>query len=118
MRTGRVEISQQGSIPRFKVLAFLLQLVALRFDVIDDDQLNCALGSSVWVCGANWADLGDGDHVGNAGGIAVDGCGGGEHDVGDIVGGHAAKEGDGAANVDTVVFEGDLCRFSYGLERS
>lgn len=90
VRSSRVEISQQSSIPGFNRLAFFLQLVPLSLDVIDDDQFDCALCSTVWVCGADWAVLRNGNHVGNSSRITVDGGRGGEDDVANIVGGHAS----------------------------
>ena len=63
----------------------------------------CALPISVDVGGADGAVLGDGDHVGDAGGVAVDGGGRGEDDVGDVVFDHGGEEGNGTADVDAVV---------------
>jgi hypothetical protein len=101
----------------FVWLSCLLQVVALSVDAISDDQLDCALSSSVWISWADWAVFRDGNHVWHTGRIAVDGRGGGEDDVGDIVLLHAAKEGDGSTNIDTIVFEGDFGGFAYGLKR-
>lgn len=50
----------------------------------------------------------DRNHVGDSGRVTVNGGGGGEDNVGDIVFLHAAQEGDGSAYVHAVVFEGDL----------
>jgi len=110
--SSRIEVSQKCSIPQLVGLACLLQVVALGIYVIRNDQLDCALRASVWVGRANGAVLGNGNHARVLGGITVDGRGGGEDDVVDIVLLHAAEEGDGSADIDTVVFEGDLSRFT------
>lgn len=94
---------------------FLLQGIALCVDSIGDDGLDHGFCASVGIGGTDGAVLGDGDHVGDAGGVAVDGRGGGEDYVGDGVGEHAAQEGDGAADVDAVVFEGYFGGFAYCL---
>jgi len=83
--------------------------------VISDDRFNHAFSVSIRVGGANWAILGNGYHVGNSSRIAVDGRGRGEDNIGDIVLGHAAEKSDGSANIDAVVFEGDLGGFANGL---
>jgi hypothetical protein len=67
------------------------------------------------VGGTERALFGDGDHVGEAGGIAVDGCGGGEDDVGHVVLLHAAQQAEGAEDVDAVVLERDLAGLADGL---
>lgn len=113
---ARVKVAQQGAVPLVVGLAGLLQLVALGVDVVGDDVLNHGLCAAVGVGRANGAGLGDGNHVGEAGGVAVDGGGGGKDNVADAVAGHAAHEGDAAADVDAVVFEGDFTRFADGLE--
>jgi hypothetical protein len=59
--------------------------------------------------------FGDGDHVGEAGCVAVDGGGGGEDDVGDVVLDHGGEQGDGAADVDLIVGKRDLARLANGL---
>lgn len=96
-------------------LSCLLQIVALRIDAVCNDQFDCAFGASVWVCRANWAVFRDGDHAWMFGRIAVDGRRGGEDDIRYIVFFHAAEESDGSANINAVVFERDLRRFSNGL---
>lgn len=111
----RVEVSQQRSIPLLIWLARLLQIIPLSIDVISDDRFDHAFSVSIWIGGANWAILGNGYHVGNSSRIAVDGRRRGEDDVGNIVLGHAAEEGDGSTNIDAVVFEGDLGGFTNGL---
>lgn len=115
VRTSWVEVPQQSSIPLLEWLARLLCVCALRIDMIRDDIFNHALRAAVWVGRTDWAVLGDGNHVGDTGGIAIDGRGGGEDDVGDIVFGHAAEEGDSAAHIDAVVFERDLGGFANRL---
>ena len=84
--------------------------------MVRDDQLDGAFCAAIWVCGADGAVLGDGNHVGHAGCIAIDGGRRGEDDVGYTVLGHAAQEGDGSADIDAVIFEGLLTRFSNSLE--
>lgn len=114
--TAGVEVAQQSAVPLLERLALLLQVVALSVDVVGDDVLNHGLGTAVGVGRANGAVLGDGDHVGESSRIAVDGGGGGEDDVGDIVAGHGLEEGNAAANIDAVVLERDHGRLSDGLE--
>lgn len=114
--TAGVEVAQQSAVPLLERLALLLQVVALSVDVVRDDVLNHGLGAAVGVGRANGAVLGDGDHVGESSRIAVDGGGGGEDNVGDIVAGHGLEEGNAAANIDAVVFERDHGRLSDGLE--
>lgn len=116
MRASGVEVTQQRRIPLLATrLSPLLCVVPLSFDVVGDDALDCGFGAAVCVGGANRAVLWDGDHVGEAGGIAIDGSGRGEDNVGHIVLGHGAEEGDAAANVHTVVFQGDLARLADSL---
>ncbi len=91
-----------------KGLARLFQVGSLGIDKVGDDQLDRALGVSVWVCRPNRAVLGNGYHVGYPGRIAIDGGRGREDDIGDIVLLHASQESDGPANIHTVVLEGDL----------
>ncbi len=110
-----VEVSQQSAVPLLKRLALLLQPVALSVDVVGNDVLNRGLGAAVGVCGANRAVLGDRNHVGESGGIAVDGSGRRKDDVGDVVAGHGANEADAATDVDAVVLERDFARLANGL---
>lgn len=107
MRTARVEVAQQSAVPLLEGLALLFQVGALGIDVVGDDVLNHGLGAAVGVGRANGAVLGDGDHVGESSGIAVDSGGGGEDNVGDIVAGHGLEERNAAADVDAVVLERD-----------
>ena len=117
MRTSRIEVSQQSSIPLLKRLVRLLCVVALSINEVGDNQLNCALGSSIGVCRADWAVFWDGNHIGDSGRITVDGGGGGEDNVRDIVLLHAAQENDGSAYVHAVVLERDLARLTDCLVR-
>lgn len=116
MRTSWIEVSQQSTVPLLKWLASLLGIIALGINMIYDDQFDCALGSSVWVGRTNWAVLGDRYHVGNSSRIAIDSRRGGEDDVWDIVLGHAPEENDSPANIDTIILERNLGRFSHCLE--
>lgn len=113
--TARVEVTQIGTVPLLIGLAGLLQVVALGIDVVLDDLLDHELGPAIGVCWASRAGLGDGNHVGEAGGVAVDGSGRGEDDVGDIVLGHRAQQGDASANIDTVVLQRDLAGLANSL---
>ena len=56
-----------------------------------------------------------GNHVLEAGGIAIDSSGRREHDVGNIVLGHRAKKRNATPDVDAVVLERDLARFTDSL---
>jgi hypothetical protein len=113
--SGRVEVSQERTIPLLIRLICLLRIVALSINEIRNDQLNCTLCASVGVRGANGAVFWDGDHVGDSCRIAVYGRRGGEDDVGDIVLLHAAQESDGSAYIHAVIFERDLAGFADSL---
>jgi len=97
-------------------LASCLQLAPLSLDLVGDDLLNHALGLAVSVGGAERAVLGNRDHIGEAGRVAVDSGRRGEDDVGHIVALHAAQQRDAAANIDAVVLEGDLARLADSLQ--
>lgn len=118
VRAAGVEVAQVGAVPLLVRLACLLELVALSRDVILDNALDHRLCAAVCVGRANRAVLWDGNHVGEASGIAVDGGGRGEDDVGDIVIGHGAHQGDATADIDAVVLEGDLAGLANGLRNS
>lgn len=113
--TARVKVSEEGTVPLLVLLASLLKVVALSVNKVCDDILNHGLGAAVGVGGPDGAMLGDGDHVGEAGGIAVDGGGGGEDDVVDVVALHGAEKSDAAADIDTVVLEGNLAGLADSL---
>lgn len=113
--TARVEVTQVGTVPLLIGLAGLFQVVALGVDVVFDDLLDHVLGPAVGVCWASRAGLGDGDHVGEPGRVAIDGGGRGEDDVGDIVLGHGAQQGNAAADIDTVVLQRDLAGLAHSL---
>lgn len=110
-----VEVAEVGTVPLLVRLAGLLEVVALGVDVVGNDILNDGLGAAVGVGWADGAVLGDGNHVGETSGIAVDGGRGGEDDVGDVVTLHGAQQGDATADIDAVVLEGDLARLANGL---
>ena len=110
-----VEVAEVGTVPLLVRLAGLLEVVALGVDVVGNDILDDGLGAAVGVGWADGAVLGDGDHVGDTSSVAVDGGGGGEDDVGDVVTLHGAQQGDATTNVDAVVLEGDLARLANGL---
>jgi len=113
--TARVEVSEQSTVPLLEVLASLLQVVTLSVDEVADNVLNHGLGAAVCVGRSDGAVLGDGNHVGESGSIAIDGSGGGEDDVVDVVALHGAEEGDAATDIDTVVLEWDLARLADSL---
>ena len=85
-------------------------------DEIADTAFDGDFGISVWVRRAQGAAFGDGDHVGEARGVAVDGGRGGEDDVGHGVARHAAQQAEGAVDVGVVVREGDEGGFADGLD--
>lgn len=117
MGTGRVEVAQQGTVPLLGLglVPSLQGVIPLGVDDVGNGVLNGELGVSVRVGGAEGAHLGDGDHVREAGGIAIDGSGAGEDDVGDIVADHGAQEADGAVDVHMVVVERLLTGFTDSL---
>lgn len=117
MGTSGVEVAEQSAVPLlgFGLVAGLGGIVALSVDHVGDGVLNGELGVTVGVGRAQRALLGDGDHVGEAGGITVDGGGAGEDDVGDVVADHRAQEVDGAVDVDHVVVKRLLARLADGL---
>ena len=118
MRTGGVEVPQQRGVPLLDllvVLASLLRVVALSFDGVCNGTLDGGLCAAVYVGRADGAVFRDGDHVGDARRIAVDGRGRREDDVCDIVLDHGGEKRNRAADVDAVVCEGDLARLSNGL---
>lgn len=118
MRAGGVEVPQERSVPLldfFLVLASLLRIVALGLDGICDGTLDGGLCAAVYVGRADGAVFGDRDHVGDARRVAIDGRGGREHDVCDIVLYHGGEKRNGAADVDAVVCQRNLARLSNGL---
>jgi len=115
VRAGGVEVAQQGGVPVVAGFACFLGVVALGFDVVADEIFDGGFGPAVGVGGADGAGFGNGDHVWKAGGVAVDGGGGGEDDVGDVVFGHGGEKVDGAVDIGAVVFQGDFTGFSYCL---
>jgi hypothetical protein len=85
--TSGVEVAEQSTVPLLS-LSFVTGLggvVALGINDVGDGGLDGELGVTVRVGGAERAVLGDGDHVGEAGGVTVDGGGAGEDDVCDVV---------------------------------
>jgi hypothetical protein len=103
--TGGVEVTQESGVPLagLGLVSGLDGVVALGVDDVGDGGLDSELGISVGVGRAQRAVLGDGDHVGEAGGISVDGGGAGEDNVVNVVADHRAEEIDGAVDVDIVV---------------
>lgn len=118
--TGGVEVAEQSAVPLLGLglIAGLGGVVTLGVDHVGDGGLDGELGVAVGVGGAQRAVLRDGDHVGEAGGIAVDGGGAGEDNVGDIVLDHGPQEVNGAVDVDHVVVQGLLAGLANGLNWS
>lgn len=98
------------------VLARLLCSCPLRVNEVRNHGLDGELGVAVWVGWTQWALFWDWNHVWEAGRIAVDGRGGGEDDVGDIVLLHASEQAESAVDVDVVVVERDLGALSHRLQ--
>ena len=80
--------------------------------MIGDAVLGSDLCIAVRIRGAEGTLFGDGDHVGEAGGVAVDGRGGGEDDVVDAMAGHGAQEAEGAVDIGVPVVERPFARFA------
>jgi hypothetical protein len=114
--TARVEVSQKSAVPLLVLLASLLQVGTLSIDKVGNNVLDHGLGAAVCVRRTDRAMLGNRNHVREAGGIAVDGSGGGEDDVVDIVALHGAEKGDAATDIDAVILEGDFTRLADSLE--
>lgn len=71
--------------------------------MVRDDLLVEKFGLAIGIGGPERAVLWDGDHIREACGVAVNGSGGGEDDVGDVVLGHGSEEADCAVNIDAIV---------------
>lgn len=108
--SGRIEITQQGAVPFccLLTLAGLGEVVSLGVNEVCNGKLDGELCVSVRVGRTQGALLGDGDHVGEASGVAVDGSRAREDNVVDIVLLHGAEEVDCAVDIDKVVVEGFL----------
>ena len=104
MRARRVEISEKSGVPVVAGLAFLLEVIALGFDVVSDTSFYGRLGAAVGVRRANRADFGYGYHVFKACSVAIDCSRGGEDDVRDVMACHGGQEADGAVDICAVVF--------------
>jgi hypothetical protein len=118
--TGRVEVTEQGTVPLLSLVrvASLGGVVSLGVDKIRDGSLNSKLGVSVRVGRTKRALLWDRDHVRDASGIAVHGGGARKDDVVDIVLLHGTEQVDRAIDVDVVVVEGLLTRLTDRLSRT
>jgi len=112
VRAGRVEVAQQCRVPVVSRLALRLEVVALGFDMVGDAGFNGGFCAAVGVGGTDGAFFGDRDHVGEASRVAIDGGGGGEDDVGDIVLCHGGEEANGAVDIGAIVLQRDLTRFA------
>ena len=73
VRACGVEVAEEGGVPVVAGFPCLFEVVALRFDVVCDAGFDGGLGAAVGVRRADRADFRDGDHVFEAGGVAVDG---------------------------------------------
>lgn len=111
-----VEVTQERTVECLLILALLLRLGSLRADVVCDHGFNRELCVAVGVRGAQRTLLRNGNHVGEAGGVAVHGRRGGEDDVGDVVSLHRSQQSKSAAHVHTVVFQWDLAALADGFE--
>lgn len=121
MSTRRVEVSKETSIPHVGFLSNYVRRVfksigALGRDMVGYHVLHGGFGIAIGICGTDWALFRNGDHVGKAGCVAVDGRGGGEDDVGNIVAGHGTEETEGTVDIDMVIIEGSFTRFTDGLK--
>lgn len=116
MRACRVEVAEESRVPVVARFPILLEIITLGFDVVCDATFDGGLGAAVGIRRANWTNFGNGYHVFEAGGIAVDGSGGGEDYIGDIVACHGGQKADGAVNIGAVVFERDFAGFTNGLK--
>lgn len=105
MRSGGIEVTEQSAIPVRPIFPFLLQLIALSFDMIGNDHLVGGLGTAVRIGRANWAVFWDGDHVRKTCCVAINGGGRREDDVGDVVLGHAAEQAYRTVDIGAVVFK-------------
>ena len=117
MGASRVEVAQERAVPLLCLLLLtgLDQVAALGIDHVSDGGLDGDLCVAVGVGWAERAVLGDGDHVREAGRIAVDGGRAGEDDVVDVVADHGPQKAEGALDIDAVVVEGLFSGFSDGL---
>jgi hypothetical protein len=113
-----VEVAQESAVPLLVGFAGLFEVAALGLDVVGDDVLDHRLCAAVRAGGILGTPLGDGDHVGEAGGIAVDGGRGGKDNGRDVVAVHGPEEVDGAGDIDVVVVEGLNARLADGLRRA
>lgn len=71
--------------------------------MIGDHEFRREFSVAIRVCWAQGAFFGNRDHARDTSGIAVDSSGGGVDDVGDVVAGGGAEEGEGPRDVDVVV---------------
>lgn len=93
-------------------LALRPEVVALSFDMVGDAGFDGSFGAAVGVGGTDGAFFGNGDHMGKASRVAIDGGRGGEDDVGDIVLCHRREEADGPVDICAIVLQRNLTRFA------
>ena len=83
--------------------------------MIGNNSLVRGLGTTIRVGRPNGTVFGDGNHVLEAGGIAVDGGRRRKDDIGDIVTCHGTEKADGTVDVRAIVLQRYLARFAYCL---
>jgi len=83
--------------------------------VVSDHELCAVLGVAVRICGTEWTFFWNGNHIRDTGGIPVDGCGGGIDNIGDIVSLGRSEQAQSSVDIDMIVLEGDLARFTDSL---
>ena len=118
MAPARVEVPQQRRVPPLHLLRALPRPLVVRprrRDVVADRGLGGDFRVAVRVGGAERALLGDGDHVGEARGVAVHGRRRGEDDVVDAVARHRAQQAERAVDVGVPVVERALAGLADGL---
>ena len=118
MSSYRVEVSQEGAVPAVAAFALFLGSVSLRLDVVGDELLHGHLCPAVRVRRTEGAFLVNGYHVREPSGVAVDRGRRREDDVGHVVAGHSSEQTNRPVDIDAVVFQRDLGRFSHCLNMS
>jgi hypothetical protein len=110
-----VEVAQKCTVPLGSILALLCGLVTHGVNPGSDHLLDSNFGVAICVGWAKWADLRDGDHVGEAGSIAIDGSRRGEDNVSDIVLLHRSQQAQTAVHIDTVVLKRNFAGLTNSL---
>ena len=121
MSAGGVKISQQRAVPFVDLSLGLVRLLGidpLRIDHIANGILDAQLGVSVRVGRSRRARFGNGDHVGETSGIAVDGGRAGKDNIVHVMLHHGFEEVERSNHIDPVVFQWDFRGFSDRLVRT